>query len=451
MATFDNDTIFGGVGDDSLNGLAGDDTIYGFTGNDTLSGDTGNDMIVSHAGDDVIYGRAGDDHLINDDGADTLYGGLDNDQINMGTSVFEVFGESYGGRGDDLIMIARTKTASAYGGEDNDTLSIMWFQGSDGTVHADFSAATPFATSSGGNLLSFGGFENYSVLAGTGNDTIRGAAGNDTVHAQGGEDLVEGMDGDDHISFTNRGAHTLYGGLGEDTLTISSESSALYFLIDGPTGVVNEGNLSVITGFEHYQAYGGALDDIVRLGRKSDRFFGSAGDDTAIGGGGWDILYGQGDDDVLFGNFGNDLLHGGIGNDVLSGGKDQDTIIGGKGNDTLTGGHGADDFEFEWPETTVDLITDFTSGQDRLLLSALFVGSVLYVGPAALTPGAIAPDQLAFDDPIGTQEQFVLRYDSISNESILSYDGNGDLAGGDDVLIRLSGLVNLVASDIVII
>jgi hypothetical protein len=46
-------------------------------------------------------------------------------------------------------------------------------------------------------------------------------------------------------------------------------------------------------------------------------------------------------------------------------------LIGGGGKDTLTGGEGSNDFVFKKLETSIDIITDFQSYEDRLVLTEL--------------------------------------------------------------------------------
>ena len=159
-------------------------------------------------------------------------------------------------------------------------------------------------------------------------------------------------------------------------------------------------------------------DDDFRLGAKSDKAIGGAGDDwmegrlgndTLNGGAGKDRLLGQGGNDVLFGGAGNDVLSGGIGNDRLQGqsgndvllgdagidrlegglgddylhggagadklfgGAGADTIIGGAGADLLVGGAGADSFVFHRGHGR-DTINGYEVGVDRLLINDRLLG-----------------------------------------------------------------------------
>ena len=82
--------------------------------------------------------------------------------------------------------------------------------------------------------------------------------------------------------------------------------------------------------------------------------------------------------DQLTGGSGNDVLNGGDGNDILVGGLGDDRLIGGTGFDTHTGGGGADTFVFSTSSvpslmTPEEVITDFTTGVDKLDVGAGFV------------------------------------------------------------------------------
>ena len=71
--------------------------------------------------------------------------------------------------------------------------------------------------------------------------------------------------------------------------------------------------------------------------------------------------------DLRFGNGGRDKLCDSEGNDTLNGPKGDDYLIGGLGNDILSGGIGRDRFVLTAGEDA-DLITDFTKGEDLLVL-----------------------------------------------------------------------------------
>ncbi|CAH0535813.1 hypothetical protein VST7929_03287 [Vibrio stylophorae] len=87
---------------------------------------------------------------------------------------------------------------------------------------------------------------------------------------------------------------------------------------------------------------------------------------------------------VVTGDDDGQTLFGGLGDDILTGGDGDDILIGGAGNDILTGGAGDDVFLWEIGDVgtpaspAMDIITDFTVGEDMLDLSDLL--------PAGLDP-----------------------------------------------------------------
>ena len=67
-----NDTLQGSTANDLLYGEEGDDTLYGGGGLDTLDGGTDHDFLKAEGGDDRLYGGAGSNTLWGDAGADTF-------------------------------------------------------------------------------------------------------------------------------------------------------------------------------------------------------------------------------------------------------------------------------------------------------------------------------------------------------------------------------------------
>lgn len=124
-----NDWIEGGVGNDTLFGQARGDDIYGGDGEDTIYGGDGRDVIWSNKGADVVYGGNnadeihggnGDDFLDGEDGRDTIYGGFGSDVLigglfdSVGDELYGEWGKDflYGGGGSDKL----------YGGANDDLL-----------------------------------------------------------------------------------------------------------------------------------------------------------------------------------------------------------------------------------------------------------------------------------------------------------------------------------------
>ncbi len=87
-----NDTLFGGAGNDFITGNDDDDTLYGGTGNDvldggidddTIYGDEGEDTIIGGQGTDELFGGLGSDTFLGGDGGDVVVGGEDPDDTDV--------------------------------------------------------------------------------------------------------------------------------------------------------------------------------------------------------------------------------------------------------------------------------------------------------------------------------------------------------------------------------
>lgn len=75
-----NDTLIGGLGDDTLLGQGGQDVLDGGAGNDSMLGGEGRDTLISGGGDDVAEGgQASDLFTFSSGGSHTIIGGEDPD------------------------------------------------------------------------------------------------------------------------------------------------------------------------------------------------------------------------------------------------------------------------------------------------------------------------------------------------------------------------------------
>lgn len=112
---------------------------------------------------------------------------------------------------------------------------------------------------------------------------------------------------------------------------------------------------------------GTAGDDKITATGEWAMVFADAGNDEVMGSDGHDYLDGEAGNDVVTGGTGDDMVFGGEGNDTLDGGEGMDFLIGDAGDDIMTGGSGMDFFDFT---SGNDKVTDFTVGEDVLLLDA---------------------------------------------------------------------------------
>jgi serralysin len=219
-----DDTMQGGVGDDSyilrapgdtiteqagqgLDDIRVDDFSYdlsvsatqveilAITGINglTAKGNALNNVIESDSGGHVLDGADGNDTLIGAAGNDTLTGGLGNDNLDGGTGDDSLSG----GDGDDLLN-GGANTNKLAGGKGNDI------------------------------------YVSDTIFGHLGNDTLIGGAGNDTLFDGSGSDLIDAGQGQDTI---------IVGG-GEDAADI------IRYAINTASELANLGG-DVISGFEH--------------------------------------------------------------------------------------------------------------------------------------------------------------------------------------------------------
>jgi serralysin len=209
----------------------------------------------------------------------------------------------------------------------------------------------------------------------------------------------------------------------------------------------------------------GRIFGTVNLGRGNDVYSGAAGRlsgqllagdglDVAVGGvdsdwfeGGLDgdALTGNAGNDRLIGDAGNDTLNGRIGNDILNGGLNNDTLFGGAGKDDLTGGANNDYFVFNTAlnaSTNRDAVRDFSHADDTFRLeNAIFTKLGAGVHPlssAFFRTGAAAADANDY-----------IVYNKATG--VLSYDANGNAAGGAIAFAILTNKPVLAANDFLVI
>ena len=215
----------------------------------------------------------------------------------------------------------------------------------------------------------------------------------------------------DFTAYAKAPALTIYDSGGTDTLDCSGYSVAQ--VID-----LHPGIFSSVGGLVHNIAI--ATNAVIEI---------------AIGGSGNDLL--------IASDLGS-TLKGGGGNDTLVGGAGNDTLIGGAGIDTLTGGAGADTFVFATGDSSAasgqhDLITDFTSGTDKIDLTG--------IDAITSTPGIIDAFNFlgtsAFDGRAGELDYF---FNSVLGDTVVQGDTNGDRVA--DFAIDLSGNIALTVSDL---
>jgi Ca2+-binding RTX toxin-like protein len=350
----------------------------------TINGTAGNDSLVGTAGDDTLNGLAGND---------TLRGLAGNDLLDGGTGVDSLDG----GLGNDTYIVTAGDVLVDAGGVDGVITDTNW------TLGADFENLSMTGTA---GLSATGNSSNNALIGNSGNNYFNARAGNDTIQAGAGNDWID-MSAFGTASY---GDDIIDGGAGFDTVNFAisaGQQSAI------TVQLFNQGE---ITGGGQGGAGSAHLTSVERV--------------IATSFGDW-----------LFGSFGSDTFDGREGND---------TIWGSSGNDTLTGGAGQDRFNFaEAPDaTTVDLVTDFVSGTDKIgidnevtVFNAIgpdgdfTAGDARFAAGAGFTSGHDASDRIVYNTTTGQ----------------LFYDADGSGAGAAQLVATFQGAPAIAATDITVI
>lgn len=230
-------------------------------------------------------------------------------------------------------------------------------------------------TWTGTNSVIINGYAgNDALKGGTANDHLNGGDGNDIMNGGGGADFLTGGSGSDYYYVDNVGDRVIEAsGSGNDTVASYLSSYTLGANIEN--GSILSSSAANLTG--------NSLANTLTAGAGNNVINGGTGIDTAsyasalsgvsinlgittsqaTGGSGSDQLLGI---ENLLGSKYSDSLTGNIAANVLNGGA---------GSDTLTGGGGADRFVLD-NSATSDLIKDFLSGTDKLVLDNSGLGGI---------------------------------------------------------------------------
>ncbi|AKS46335.1 Hemolysin-type calcium-binding repeat-containing protein [Octadecabacter temperatus] len=495
VGTSVNDVFTGNSGNNVFTGGEGNDTLDGGVGNDTASYETAGSGVtvdLSIQGSQQSTGGAGDDTLINierligsqyDDilfgnGSDNAIDGGDGDDIilvSSSTTSFPVPGTNQfdGGAGNDIIGFSLTGVGQGNLGSNHE---MSGGSGVDTFVFETYSSdydvdleGESFYTVSGTYIADLFEFENIS--AGGGEDVLRGDNAVNDIDGNEGDDTIEGRGGSDVL---DGGGNSAVG----DTLSYSTSSSGVS--VNMTTGAASGGDATgdVFTGFENLEGSsnadtlegdaganaidGGDGTDTVTFTSTTGRVivdlqinalnFGFAVGDTytdveVFEGSNWnDQLRGDTADNIFYGGNFTDRLYGRGGDDTLLGEAGADAIYGNAGVDTMTGGDDTlrDRFiYFNTVESGVgtgnrDIITDFTSGEDRIEISRFDANSV----------GGGGNDVFDFiQDTAFSNTAGELRFeqDAAMGTTVIQADLDGD--GTADFEIELTGLVDLESTD----
>jgi Ca2+-binding RTX toxin-like protein len=347
----------------------------------------------------TIAGNGFDNVLNGLGGTDTMTGLAGNDSYVVDNALDKV--SETAGSGTDTVTasvsFSLANTARVFGVVEN-------------LVLANVAAAVTGTGNNFNNVISGNNF----------NNTLYGGLGNDALNGGGlGSDSLSGADGSDSLN-GGTGNDTMNGGLGNDVLYVdSSLDRTIEALNQGVDRVVSTATLTLAANVENLTLGGSA----------------------AINGTGNTLANG------ILGNAAANIVAGGAGNDVLSGGAGSDVLIGGVGVDALTGSAGNDFFVFDAPLSVAnrDTIADFAnaSGNNDAFRVENAVMPKLGAGVHALSAAFFRAGATAAD-----ANDYVIYNRS---NGALSYDSNGNLAGGVTLLAMLTTKPLLTAADFTVI
>jgi Ca2+-binding RTX toxin-like protein len=229
----------------------------------------------------------------------------------------------------------------------------------------------------------------------------------------GGNDFLVGLDGADQLD-GGTGMDVMEGGSGDDI-----------FRVDNMGDVVREnaaeGNDEVYTSASYTLPAGAHIELFGTLNYLSTAAIDLGGNELA------NTIVGSNGANVLSGFAGSDTLRGLDGDDVLDGGAGQDSLSGGAGSDTYRFGSVSDSIAGR-----ADTILDFTSGSDRIDLSAIDADSNNGTSEAFTGIGSAA-----FSGKAGE-----LRWEAVGGQTFVYGDVNGDGAADFQIVVNAASLAS---------
>lgn len=396
--------------------------IAGGSGNDDFTGGRLADRLSGSAGNDVLKGGGGNDDLSGDAGRDTIYGGAGNDTIAGGSNGYydEYSAEDgsvdrlYGEDGNDAITIAAGDIAD--GGRGIDTLVLDFSAQKKSVTFAFTTGKLKIGTTTAGN------FEILHYIGGRGNDTVTGGSRADTFSDGAGNDTLSGGAGNDAFTRSDFGGTDVFdGGAGTDTLDFYSP--------------VQQGSGVIVLDLAHQSRNAGSAKGLTV--RNIENVNGSNLDDDIRGDGKANALNGREGSDLLGGGGGNDTLNGGGGNDWLTGGAGKDRFVftsDSRSHPVLV----YDGFSYVWKDSRGDddVITDFTRGEDKLVIDADAYG--IATGKITLVTGA--------DPKPKTKGAPIFLFETDNGRLWFDADGTGT-ASAPELIATLQNVTTLSTGD----
>ncbi len=418
--------------------IAASDVNVGGVG--TITGSAEGDFLSAAAGGSTVTGNAGADYLLGSAANDWLDGGLGNDIMR-------------GGAGDDIYVAD----------DHRDVVAELAGQGLDTVEYSGFSRFVLPDDVENGIALSGGGLIGNALA-----NVLTGNRDLNYLDGGAGADVLRGGEGSDSYVVDNVGDVIVEDELFQQDWVTSSIDYALPDRVENLT-LTGSATVGIGNAGQNWLT-GAALDDTLVGGADDDRLDGLDGNDRLSGDEGADTIFGRAGSDRIFGGSGNDVIEGGDHDDWIEGGDGDDQIYSERyytfsegpdaaiGTDVLIGGGGADDFRLgDGPDKVVyllftdstvaasDTISAFTSGEDKIDLSAL--------GTLSLSWASEVQDGITFSivtaagnagtlslRVVGTVQRSDFLYQSTAL-TLAGTSGNDDLEGwnGNDQLFFQQG------------
>jgi len=287
------------------------------------------DLVVGLSGDDYLYGNEGHDILVGGWGRDRLYGGDGSDTFVLGTDQSTDIVYDFNVTEDAIGLIGYSQAEVTFRPYGDSDLDIRTNDGQRIVLrNVDYESAEDIR---------------FHMLGTQAANDLLGWTGDDRIFAYGGDDTINSGAGYDRIT-VGSGSDTVLFGIGSDTNIIYDfdiEQDTI-FLVD-----ISTSSLTV-------SQYG--EDDLDLRTPEGDRLVLR---DVALTD--FDVINfedAQPEVALLVGTDGNDILRGSAANDLI------DSL---GGTDRLYGGGGSDVFVFE-AGSDLNVIYDFTEGQDKVLI-----------------------------------------------------------------------------------
>ena len=393
--TEQNDSIFGGMGDETVDGKGGSDLMDASGGKNILTGGTGADYFCVGAGDDTITDYAAEDSIFTEERGSGETRDINGITLSGNDVVIAIKDTWTHGSSNNRVTVqnAANKTITFvrndyYNGNNQfggytmskTTLTLRKDFGGDARAKADWGNAwrtldarhyLPTITTIDGSAAT-----KTTILYGNGNaNTITGGSNNDALYGLDGNDTLRGGKGNDYLD-GGVGNDVLHGGTGNDTFVykVSTGKDTIGDYTAGELLSITGGTVTkaAVSGSNVVFTVGKGAVTLKNVAAKTISMKDSRGSYTMSKTG-----------LTLLSNFTGTMdaaqylstvktingksatktlkLYGNAQSNTITGGKAADYLNGGAGNDTLTGGASKDTFVYK-ASTGKDTITDYASG-----------------------------------------------------------------------------------------